>query len=112
MEQVRPAAIERLEKVVAVTPQHSQLHSLLATLYAAHDRDKAISQIQTALALSPKDSDVLSNVAIAYEAMGNRREAIRYALDSLKNGAKLAELQAQAGLQGVLSDPNFRAPGK
>jgi eukaryotic-like serine/threonine-protein kinase len=112
MEQVRPSAIERLEKAIAVTPQDSELHSILATLYAAHDRDKAISQIQTALALSPKDSGVLSDVAVAYEVMGNRKEAIRYAQDSLRNGGKLTELQPQAGLQGVLSDPNFHAPGK
>jgi serine/threonine protein kinase/tetratricopeptide (TPR) repeat protein len=112
MEQVRSSAIERLEKAVAVTPQDSQLHSLLATLYAAQDRNKAISQIQTALALGPKDAGVLSDAAVAYEAMGNRKEAIRYAQDSLKNGNKLKGLQAQAGLQGVLSDPNFRPPGK
>ncbi len=112
MEQVRPTTIERLEQAVTLTPQNSELHSLLATLYAVQDKDKAVSQIRTALALNPKDSGVLSNAAIMYEAMGNRQEAIRYALESMKNGSSLKNLQNQAGLQGVLSDPSFRPQGK
>jgi Flp pilus assembly protein TadD len=112
MEQVRVTAINRLEEALGIMPQDSKMHALLATLYSSQDKSKAVSQIQTALALSPKDAGVLSNAAIVYEAMGNRREAIRYAHESLQNGNTLNDLQVQAGLQGVLSDQSFHSREK
>ena len=112
LESVRAQTIERLQQAVATTPQDAHMHSVLATLYATHDKEKAISQLHTALALSPKDPDVLSDAAVTYEALGDRRQAVRYAHDSLEHGGLLTDLQAQAGLQGVLEDPSFRPRGK
>jgi len=88
------------------------MHSMLATLYATQDKEKAISQLHTALALSPKDSDVLSDAAITFAALGDRKEALRYAHGSLEHGGTLVDLQSQAGLQQILEDPSFRPRGK
>lgn len=110
--QVRAKTIERLEQAVAATPQDAHMHSMLATLYATQDKEKAVSQLHTALALSPKDSDVLADAAVTHAALGDRKEAVRYAHDSLEHGGTLVDLQAQAGLQDVLEDPSFRPRGK
>jgi eukaryotic-like serine/threonine-protein kinase len=112
LEPVRAKTIERLEQAVATTPQDAHMHSMLATLYATQDKEKAISQLHTALALSPKDSDVLSDAAITFAALGDRKEALRYAHGSLEHGGTLVDLQSQAGLQQILEDPSFRPRGK
>ncbi|HEX4379799.1 MAG TPA: protein kinase [Candidatus Acidoferrum sp.] len=111
LEAVRAKAIERLEQAIATTPQDAHMHSMLATLYATHDQGKALSHLHTALALNPKDSNVLSDAAVTFEAVGDRKQAVRYAHDSLDHGASLMDLQAQAVLQGVLKDPSFHPRG-
>ncbi|HEY2823319.1 MAG TPA: protein kinase [Candidatus Acidoferrum sp.] len=112
IEQARLKTIERLEQAVVTTPQDAHMHSMLATLYATQDKEKAISQLHTALALSPKDPNVLSDAAVTVEALGDRKQAIRYAHESIDHGGLLTELQAQARLQGVLEDPSFHPRGK
>ncbi|HUE42191.1 MAG TPA: tetratricopeptide repeat protein, partial [Candidatus Sulfotelmatobacter sp.] len=111
IEQTRVKTIEMLEPAVATTPQDGHMHSMLATLYAGHDKEKAISQIHTALAMSPKDTDVLADAAITFETLGDRKQAIHYAHESMEQGATLSGLQAQEPLQVVLADPNFRPRG-
>jgi eukaryotic-like serine/threonine-protein kinase len=111
-EMARVKTIERLEQAVATIPQDAHMHSMLATLYATQDKEKAISQLHTALALNPKDPNVLSDAAVTVETLGDRRQAVRYAHDSLDHGGSLTDLQAQARLRGVLEDPSFRPRGK
>jgi serine/threonine protein kinase/tetratricopeptide (TPR) repeat protein len=110
--QVREKAIGLLEQTIAVTPQNAKANSVLSTLYGNNNREKALSHIRTALALEPDNADVLSDVAITYDALGDRKHAIQYARASLAHGDSLSDLQAQAGLQSVLSDPGFRSNGK
>jgi eukaryotic-like serine/threonine-protein kinase len=109
---VRKKTIELLEKTIAVTPQNAKAHSMLSILYASDDREKALSQVRTALALEPKNPDVLSDIAVTYEALGDRQHAIQSARDSLANGGTLSDFQGEYGLQNVLADPSFRSGGK
>jgi Flp pilus assembly protein TadD len=83
-------------------------------LYYAQEnqRDKALSQLHTALALEPKNGQVLGNVAEIYETLGDRKQAIAYARASMANEYGLSDLETQPGLRGVLADPNFRTSGK
>jgi serine/threonine protein kinase/Flp pilus assembly protein TadD/TolB-like protein len=109
----REKAQTAIEQALAVTPQNAKAHSLLGTYYAEENlKEKALSQAHTALALEPKNPDVLSDVAEMYEIIGDRKQAIAYARDSLANGNALSDLESQPGLQGALADPNFRASGK
>jgi hypothetical protein len=64
------------------------------------------------LALEPKNGDVLSDVAVTYDALGDRKHALQYARESLASGMTLSNLHDQPGLQGVLADPGFRSSGK
>jgi serine/threonine protein kinase/tetratricopeptide (TPR) repeat protein len=108
----REAAIQRIEQALSVAPQDSRAHAMLGTLYGEGDRDKAISHIQTALRLEPKDADILADAAVTYDQLGERKRAIEYASASLANGSDIKDLQAQPGLQSMLADPSFRPRGK
>jgi serine/threonine-protein kinase len=111
-EPTRAKTIERLEQAIAATPQDAKMHAVLATLYASQDKEKAISQLHTALALSPKDPDVLESAAVTFETIGDRKQAIRYAHDSLDHNGTLANLQTEPRLEDLLLDPTFRPRGK
>jgi len=102
-----------LEELVKNQPGDAGLHSALAVLYASkNEREKAFSNVRTALALTPEDSGVLSDVAEAYEDLGDRKQALKYAEESLKKGYPLEYFKNHPAMQELLADPNFRAPGK
>jgi Flp pilus assembly protein TadD len=75
-------------------------------------RDKALIRVQTALALTPGDPDVLENVGETYEALDDRSHAIQYIERALQKGYSMDALKNAPALQGLLSDPNFRPNAK
>ena len=111
--QARDHGIALLEQAALDTPRDAIVQSTLGMLYAKKKlREKAISRIQSALALSPDDSNVLAAVGVAYEDLGDRAQALQYIEKSLQKGYDLADLKNTPDLQGLLSDPNFRPSGK
>jgi serine/threonine-protein kinase len=105
--------IALLEQAALETPRDAIMQSQLGLLYAKKKLpEKAISRIQSALALSPDDADVLANSGEAYEDLGDRSQALGYIEKSLQKGYALAALRSNPGLQGLLSDSNFRPTGK
>jgi serine/threonine-protein kinase len=111
LEETRTNTIKRMEQALAVTPKNADLHSTLATLYAPHEKEKATAAIQTALALRPRDASVLFDAAVTFASLGDRKQAIRYAHESINQGSSLEGLQLQARLQDVLTDPSFHPRG-
>lgn len=102
-----------LEEAVKQSPRDSGAQARLAVLYAQRKlRDKALSQIQTALALAPEDSDVLENVGEAYELLGDRNHALQYIEKSLQKGFSFDALKGDPYLKNLLSDPKFRPSSK
>jgi len=102
-----------LEQAVRDTPRDGVAQSYLAASYAKKKlREKAIPRIQSALALSPDDSNVLERVGEAYEDLGDRAQALQYIEESLQKGYNLEDLKRIPDLQGLLSDPSFRPSGK
>jgi serine/threonine-protein kinase len=111
--EARDREIALLEQAVRQTPRDAVVQSNLGLLYAKKKvREKAISRIQSALALSPDDPTVLEAAGEAYEDMGDRALALQYIEKSLQKGNTLADLKIIPDLQGLLSDPNFRPAGK
>ena len=111
--QARDHGIALLEQAALDTPRDATVQSTLGLLYAKKKlREKAISRIQSALALSPDDSNVLAAVGEAYEDLGDRAQALLYIEKSLQKGYDLADLKRTPDLQGLLSDPSFRLGGK
>ena len=89
------------------------MQSDIGLLYAKKKmREKALSRIESALVLSPDDPNVLATVGEAYEDLGDRAHALQYIEKSLQKGYDLADLKNVPALQGLLSDPSFKASGK
>ena len=102
-----------LEAAAQANPRDAYVQCRLALLYASKKlRDKALNRAQSALALSPDDPDVLETVGEAYEKLGDRPHAIQYITKGLQKGYSLATLKNEPGLEGLLSDPNFRPNAK
>jgi eukaryotic-like serine/threonine-protein kinase len=106
-------ATKLLEGVARTKPQDAQVQSTLGVLYATQKiRDKAIAHLDTALALAPADTHVLADAGEAYEALGDRAQALRYLHESLKTGIPMDDLKGRPLMQDILSDPSFRSNGK
>ncbi len=102
-----------LEEAVRQSPREAGPQARLGLLYAQQKlRDQALSQIRTALALAPDDSDVLENVGETYELLGDRSQALLYIEKSLRKGYSLDMLKGDPYLKNLLSDPNFRPSSK
>jgi serine/threonine protein kinase/tetratricopeptide (TPR) repeat protein len=109
----RAKTLRLLEEYAAVNSQEATVQSSLSTFYAEDKlREKALAHAESALALAPKDPSVLADVAETYEDLGDRKHAIQYARQSLKNGATMDDLQRRLALHGLLADPSFRSSGK
>jgi eukaryotic-like serine/threonine-protein kinase len=109
----RDRQMQLLEEAVKLQPRDSETHAQLGFLYARKKlRDKALVEIQAALALAPDDPNVLVNVAEAYENLGERRLALRYAEEGLKKGYRLQDLKDDPDSQALVADPSFRPNGK
>jgi eukaryotic-like serine/threonine-protein kinase len=109
----REQAIGSAERAVRDKPQDALAHATLASLYANKNfADKAVTQIQSALALAPSDPFVLEPIAVAYEGIGQRDKAKFYVEKALDAGYPLEKIKNDPELQDLLKDPNFRPHGK
>jgi serine/threonine protein kinase/tetratricopeptide (TPR) repeat protein len=110
---VRAKTLSLLEQYAAMDSKEALVQSILSVFYAEDKlRDKALSRVDSALALAPKDASVLADVAETYDDLGDHKRALQYAKESLKNGFTLTDLQRRPGLQSLLADPGFRSNGK
>ena len=109
----RARAIALLSQVVKVNPQNAEAQATLAALQAKNgQREKALDGIRISLALSPGSKYVLSQVADAYELLGDREDAIRSLKAALVNGLHVQQEAGDPEIQGVLSDRRFKDAGK
>jgi serine/threonine protein kinase/tetratricopeptide (TPR) repeat protein len=105
----RDRELALLERAAQTNPRDAVVQANLALLYAKKKlREEAISRIQSALALSPDDANVLESAGEAYEELGDRAQALQYIEKSVQKGYSLEVLKTNSDLQGLLSDPNFR----
>ena len=113
MRAARGKTLSLLEQYASLNSQEAPVQSMLSMLYAEDKlHEKAITCANAALALAPKDPWILADIAETYDDLGDRKRAIQYARDSLKNGYTLADLQERPALAGLLADPSFRPRAK
>ena len=113
MRAARAKALPLLEQYASLNSQEASVQSMLSMFYAEDNlREKAIARANAALALAPNDPWILADIAETYDDLGDRKRAIQYAKESLKNGYTLADLQERPALHGLLADPSFRPRGK
>lgn len=109
----RKRAEEVAEHVVAMKSQDAMAQSTLATLYAQDKQnEKAMSKIQTSIALAGDDPNVLSNIGEAYEFLGNREQALKYIEKAISKGYGVEEIVEDPSLQALAADPRFKAKFK
>jgi len=109
---IRLTTKELVEQYVSAHPEEAEVRALLSNFYAvAGLKARCQQEIDTALALQPRDPDVLANIAESYETLGDRPHAAQFAKSSLTAGGTITDLQSRPGLQNLLHDPNFRASG-
>jgi eukaryotic-like serine/threonine-protein kinase len=109
----REQAIDKAEQAVRDKPQDALAHATLGSLYADKKlADKAITQVQSALALAPSDPFVLEPIAVAYESLGQRDKARSYLYKALDAGYPLEKIKNDPELQKLIKDPSFRPHGK
>jgi eukaryotic-like serine/threonine-protein kinase len=105
----RVQMLEVLQRYIKVQPQDALAQSLLAILYADNKlRQEAVIRMQTAEALAPNDPQVIENVGIAYEMLGERLQAIKYIGEAARTGLPPDQLQNDPNLQELLADPDFQ----
>jgi serine/threonine protein kinase/tetratricopeptide (TPR) repeat protein len=111
--EVRRHLVVLLEQATKLNPHDASAHVTLASVYAAeHEKEKSLSNLQTALALTPNDPDTLLNTADTYELLGERRQAVQYLQLALKYNLKQSALKADPYIQNVLQDSVFRFVSK
>jgi serine/threonine-protein kinase len=102
-----------LERSAGENPRDAGMQARLALVYAQKKlREKALTHLQTALALAPDDPDVLENVGETYESLGDRAQAIQFIERSVQKGYSLESLKNTPALKNLLSDPKFRPSSK
>lgn len=101
-----------LEAEVKRQPQGVFANGELAELYASLGlKQKALSQIQTALVLAPKDPQNLGTIASAYDALGDHKHAVQCIIAAIRNGLSESQLESPAsfGLSRYMQDPKVQA---
>jgi serine/threonine-protein kinase len=105
----RKQAIVLLERAVKENPQDAEAEATLAALLAKNgSRAEAMARIQTSLALSPNNQNVLCEIGSAYESLGNRKKAILYLQRALRRGLAPEVLDGSPDLAKVKADQTFR----
>ena len=101
--------LARLEQIVPLRPFDAEVHANLGAMYSQrHLRDKAKTQLDAALALSPDDAGILSKAGEVYENLGERSLALAYFRKALQKGSTLDDLKLNPDLRSLLSDSNAR----
>jgi serine/threonine-protein kinase len=102
-------AIDLAQREIAVNPRDSELHSRVATWWAALGiRKEAASEIAQAIELTPGDGLVQFRAALVYEQTGQRDRALGALQAALKAGYPSDEFSKAPPLKALREDPRFR----
>jgi serine/threonine protein kinase/Tfp pilus assembly protein PilF len=99
-----------LEKQLDTVPEDVRARMLLAGYYASVGRsEEAVRQLQTAVALRPRDSNVLYNAACAYALLQQPGEALEMLKSAKEAGwANLDWAKRDPDLISLRDDPEFQ----
>jgi eukaryotic-like serine/threonine-protein kinase len=103
-------ALVLLEPTAAQRLQDAGMQAQLAELYAyLHQREKAIPKINAALALSPNDPEILVRAADVFDAVGEHRKAVEYALQALKRGYPAKDMALDPEARALVAEPALQS---
>jgi serine/threonine-protein kinase len=103
-------AAELCRVAIQANPNDAATLSDLASYEAFTDeRAEPLADIQKALALAPKDSDVLYNAAETYEYLGFREQALEWLGKLLDLGYPVKDIERSTLLAGLRKDSRYQA---
>ncbi|HWR14054.1 MAG TPA: protein kinase [Terriglobales bacterium] len=98
-----------LEPFVKANSREHTAHADLGVLYARQQhRDRALAQIQSALALAPDDRQVLASAGEVYETLGDRTKALIYMKKAQQRGWTIQDGETNPDLRSFMADKNVR----
>jgi eukaryotic-like serine/threonine-protein kinase len=102
--------LERLEEVVEVGGgDDPDIEVQLGVLYSKFgEREKAIANVEAALARTKEDPSVLARAGEAYNNVGQRERALELVRQALEKGWTMKQLENDPGQQEILRDPRFQ----
>jgi len=108
--EARRKEVPLLELTIQQHPREAEPYAQLANLFAEEgQKEKAISNLRTALALAPNDPRVLNLCADTYEKLKDRKQAVEFLGKAIRAGYTKDELTSDPELQDVMSDPAVKA---
>jgi len=102
-------AIRLVERDLGVNPRDTDALSYLALYEAKYgELEKARQPIGQALALAPKDVNVLSEAVEVYAVTGDKQKALDCLKSAVQGGYPRFELERNPELDSLRSDPRYR----
>jgi len=108
---VRQQSIRALEQQLETVPEDTRARILLAVFYANLKQETdAVRELQIAMALRPKDSNILYNAACVYGVLGRKADALAVLRKSAQSGYRfvLDWAARDSDLACLHDDPEFQ----
>jgi len=97
------------EQKLKVMQKDTETHARLARYYAfLENKSKALMHISSARKIAPNNVEVLLSCIKAYEAAGERDEALSALAELIKLGGSVGELDRNPDMEGLRSDPRYQ----
>jgi serine/threonine protein kinase/Tfp pilus assembly protein PilF len=102
-------AIELAQAQIQVNPKDATTRAYVAEYSAmVGDKPTALEQIQQALALAPKDSDVMFRAGLVYNQLGDRRRTLDWLKKSTDANYSRTVIRDTPDFSHLQTDPEFR----
>ena len=102
-------ALQLVQQHLAVNAKDAQATASLGFYFAKlGDKSQALAAIHRALALSPKNVNVLFRSALVYEETGERVRALDALATAIGGGYSIDEIQTAPDLAELRNDPRYR----
>lgn len=103
-------AIQMVESDLAVNPLNAENRASLAVYYIGlAEKKRALTEIEKAFQLSPKNVNVLFMSSLVYELAGDRARALQALEEAFKGGYSIPEIRRHPDLAALRRDPLYTA---
>jgi tetratricopeptide (TPR) repeat protein len=103
-------AIELAQVRLQVDPKDATAHAYVAEYSAmVNDKTLALEQIQKALELAPKDSDVMFRAGLVYNQLSDRRKTLDWLKKAVDANYSITVIRDTPDFAHLQTDPEFRA---
>jgi serine/threonine protein kinase/Flp pilus assembly protein TadD/TolB-like protein len=103
-------AISLASEELKINPRDADIHVMVARYNAMlGDRVEALSHLQIALTLRPKDAEYKEIAAVIYNQFHEKSSALNYLERAVTDGYSISKIDTERELDNLREDPRFRA---